>query len=203
MSSSVRVQCLEEGTLQRLVHTFPVHGIYVAGRNTVTGKVTRRLKTRCTHHHIGWNLEKFPHRRCTLVSELLFYLYFSSQMLCCLVYIIPAYAITGQPFELMRFGYFTVFLIATSLTSQSTGFLCGAVMPVKVCFPEYLSLSPYLSLNLSKFKSKTMLFETIFVLCKIRTVGISEVANQSIFLEIIGLIVIIINFAVIGRSRNK
>ncbi|XP_015369898.1 PREDICTED: ATP-binding cassette sub-family G member 1-like isoform X1 [Diuraphis noxia] len=54
------------------------------------------------------------------------------QILCCIVYIVPAYAITSQPFELMRFGYFAVFLIATSMTSQSAGFLCGATMPLKI-----------------------------------------------------------------------
>ncbi|CAI6349680.1 unnamed protein product [Macrosiphum euphorbiae] len=54
------------------------------------------------------------------------------QTLCCLVYIVPAYAITGQPLEFVRFGYFAVFLTVTSLTSQSVGFLCGATMPLKL-----------------------------------------------------------------------
>lgn len=44
--------------------------------------------------------------------------------------------ITDQPLEIIRFGYFAVFLVATSLTSQSAGFLCGATMPLKVCFPD-------------------------------------------------------------------
>ncbi|XP_015369899.1 PREDICTED: ATP-binding cassette sub-family G member 1-like isoform X2 [Diuraphis noxia] len=69
------------------------------------------------------------------------------QILCCIVYIVPAYAITSQPFELMRFGYFAVFLIATSMTSQSAGFLCGATMPLKVFkinFRFLCSLDQYL-----------------------------------------------------------
>eukprot|EP00102_Acyrthosiphon_pisum_P024791 XP_016662001.1 PREDICTED: ATP-binding cassette sub-family G member 4 isoform X2 [Acyrthosiphon pisum] len=59
-------------------------------------------------------------------------MYKRNKILCCLVYIVPSYIMTSQPLELMRFSYFTIFLVVTSLTSQSTGFLCGATMPVKV-----------------------------------------------------------------------
>lgn len=76
-------------------------------------------------HFNGWyNL--FPYMISTLLVEIPF------QMLCCLVYIVPAYVLTSQPMELIRFSYFAIFLVVTSLTSQSTGFLCGATMPVKV-----------------------------------------------------------------------
>lgn len=57
-------------------------------------------------------------------------------MLCCIVYLIPSYVMTGQPMELMRFSYFTIFAIVTSLTSQSTGFFYGATLPVKVSFSK-------------------------------------------------------------------
>lgn len=56
------------------------------------------------------------------------------QILCCLIYLVPSYVMTGQPLDLMRFSYFTIFAIVTSLTSQSTGFLYGATLPVKVSF---------------------------------------------------------------------
>ncbi|XP_022165957.1 ATP-binding cassette sub-family G member 1 isoform X2 [Myzus persicae] len=76
-------------------------------------------------HFNSW-FTLFPYMVSILLVEIPF------QMLCCLVYIVPSYIMTSQPLELMRFSYFTIFLVVTSLTSQSTGFLCGATMPVKV-----------------------------------------------------------------------
>ncbi|XP_025412535.1 ATP-binding cassette sub-family G member 1 isoform X1 [Sipha flava] len=76
-------------------------------------------------HFNGW-FTLFPYMISILLVEIPF------QILCCLVYIIPSYVLTGQPMELMRFSYFTIFLVVTSLTSQSTGFLCGAGLPVKI-----------------------------------------------------------------------
>ncbi|KAL4097867.1 hypothetical protein QTP88_022570 [Uroleucon formosanum] len=76
-------------------------------------------------HFNSW-FTLFPYMISILLVEIPF------QILCCLVYIVPSYIMTSQPLELMRFSYYTIFLIVTSLTSQSTGFLCGATMPVKV-----------------------------------------------------------------------
>ncbi|XP_025199854.1 ATP-binding cassette sub-family G member 1-like isoform X2 [Melanaphis sacchari] len=76
-------------------------------------------------HFNGW-YTLFPYMISVLLIEI------PLQISCCLVYIIPAYIITGQPLEIMRFSYFAVFLVATSLTSQSAGFLCGTTMPLKV-----------------------------------------------------------------------
>lgn len=76
-------------------------------------------------HFNSW-FTLFPYMVSILLVEIPF------QILCCLVYIVPSYIMTNQPLELMRFSYFTIFLVVTSLTSQSTGFLCGATMPVKV-----------------------------------------------------------------------
>ncbi|XP_001943523.1 ATP-binding cassette sub-family G member 1 [Acyrthosiphon pisum] len=76
-------------------------------------------------HFNSW-FTLFPYMISILLVEIPF------QILCCLVYIVPSYIMTSQPLELMRFSYFTIFLVVTSLTSQSTGFLCGATMPVKV-----------------------------------------------------------------------
>ncbi|XP_025199709.1 ATP-binding cassette sub-family G member 1-like [Melanaphis sacchari] len=76
-------------------------------------------------HFNSW-FTLFPYMVSILLVEIPF------QILCCLVYILPSYVMTNQPLELMRFSYFTIFLVVTSLTSQSTGFLCGATLPVKV-----------------------------------------------------------------------
>ncbi|VVC35769.1 ABC transporter-like,P-loop containing nucleoside triphosphate hydrolase,AAA+ ATPase domain,ABC [Cinara cedri] len=76
-------------------------------------------------HFNSW-FTLFPYMISILLVEIPF------QILCCVIYIIPAYVLTSQPLELMRFCYFTLFLVVTSLTSQSTGFLCGATLPVKV-----------------------------------------------------------------------
>jgi len=76
-------------------------------------------------HFNSW-FTLFPYMVSILLVEIPF------QILCCLVYIVPSYIMTNQPLEIMRFSYFTIFLVVTSLTSQSTGFLCGATMPVKV-----------------------------------------------------------------------
>ncbi|CAH1738913.1 unnamed protein product [Aphis gossypii] len=76
-------------------------------------------------HFNSW-FTLFPYMVSILLVEIPF------QILCCLVYIVPSYIMTNQPLELMRFSYFTIFLVVTSLTSQSTGFLCGATLPVKV-----------------------------------------------------------------------
>ncbi|XP_060852904.1 ATP-binding cassette sub-family G member 1-like [Rhopalosiphum padi] len=76
-------------------------------------------------HFNGW-YTLFPYMVSVLLVEI------PLQILCCLAYVVPAYFITGQPMEMMRFGYFAVFLVATSLTSQSAGFLCGATMPLKM-----------------------------------------------------------------------
>ncbi|KAL5239615.1 hypothetical protein ACI65C_007025 [Semiaphis heraclei] len=76
-------------------------------------------------HFNSW-FKLFPYMISILLVEIPF------QILCCLVYIVPSYIMTSQPLELMRFSYFTLFLVVTSLTSQSTGFLCGATLPVKV-----------------------------------------------------------------------
>ncbi|XP_060851168.1 ATP-binding cassette sub-family G member 1-like [Rhopalosiphum padi] len=76
-------------------------------------------------HFNSW-FTLFPYMVSILLVEIPF------QILCCLVYIVPSYIMTNQPLEMMRFSYFTIFLVVTSLTSQSTGFLCGATMPVKV-----------------------------------------------------------------------
>ncbi|KAF0707905.1 ATP-binding cassette sub-family G member 1-like [Aphis craccivora] len=76
-------------------------------------------------HFNGW-YTLLPYMVSVLLVEI------PLQMLCCLVYVIPAYMITDQPLEIIRFGYFALFLVATSLTSQSAGFLCGATMPLKM-----------------------------------------------------------------------
>ncbi|CAH1738910.1 ATP-binding cassette sub-family G member 1-like isoform X1 [Aphis gossypii] len=76
-------------------------------------------------HFNGW-YTLFPYMVSVLLVEI------PLQLSCCLAYIIPAYMITDQPLEIIRFGYFAVFLVATSLTSQSAGFLCGATMPLKI-----------------------------------------------------------------------
>ncbi|KAL4097868.1 hypothetical protein QTP88_022571 [Uroleucon formosanum] len=76
-------------------------------------------------HFNGW-YTLFPYFVSVLLVEI------PLQMVCCLVYILPTYAITDQPLELVRFGYFTVFLAVTSLTSQSVGFLCSSTMPLKM-----------------------------------------------------------------------
>lgn len=70
------------------------------------------------------------------------------QILCCLVYIFPSYVLTNQPLELIRFSYFVIFLVVTSLTSQSTGFFCGATLPVKVNRPLVI----YFKINLVSIK---------------------------------------------------
>ncbi|XP_050520679.1 ATP-binding cassette sub-family G member 1 [Daktulosphaira vitifoliae] len=68
----------------------------------------------------------FPYLVSTLMVEIPF------QILCCLTYILPSYVLTGQPLEFMRFSYFTIIAVVTSITAQSTGFLCGATLPVKM-----------------------------------------------------------------------
>lgn len=85
---------------------------------------------------------------------------------------------TSQPLELMRFSYFTIFLVVTSLTSQSTGFLCGATMPVKVSYCDISSIYhnsiDYLLINTgrSPLSSRNTihldLFEQLMKLSKIR-----------------------------------
>lgn len=70
------------------------------------------------------------------------------QILCCIVYIVPAYVFTNQPLELMRFSYFTIFLVVTSLTSQSTGYLFGATLPVKVNITKKLSIFTHWHFNI-------------------------------------------------------
>lgn len=65
------------------------------------------------------------------------------QVACSVTYLLPAYVLTGQPMELFRFAYFSIILIVTSLTAQSTGFLLGATLPVNVSIIVSLHWSVY------------------------------------------------------------
>ncbi|KAG8301747.1 hypothetical protein J6590_045733 [Homalodisca vitripennis] len=64
------------------------------------------------------------------------------QLLCDCGYLVPAYYMTGQPLELMRFGYFVLFHTAISLTAQGYGFMIGSTLPVGRC-PTYFTQGPH------------------------------------------------------------
>lgn len=54
------------------------------------------------------------------------------QLVCLILYLVPAYYLTGQPLEVTRFFYFVLFNVITSLTAQGYGFMIGAMLPVTV-----------------------------------------------------------------------
>lgn len=61
------------------------------------------------------------------------------QLLCVCGYLVPAYYLTGQPLEWVRFGGFFLFNTAISLTAQGYGFMIGATLPVGVSLEPNLS----------------------------------------------------------------
>ncbi|XP_046664166.1 ATP-binding cassette sub-family G member 1-like isoform X1 [Homalodisca vitripennis] len=69
------------------------------------------------------------------------------QLLCDCGYLVPAYYMTGQPLELMRFGYFVLFHTAISLTAQGYGFMIGSTLPVGIA----VFLGPVMTVFLSIF----------------------------------------------------
>ncbi|XP_054261224.1 ATP-binding cassette sub-family G member 1 [Macrosteles quadrilineatus] len=69
------------------------------------------------------------------------------QLLCACAYLFPAYYLTGQPMESMRFGYFLLFNAAISLTAQGYGFMIGATLPVGIG----VFIGPVLTVFLSVF----------------------------------------------------
>ncbi|XP_050443221.1 ATP-binding cassette sub-family G member 1-like [Adelges cooleyi] len=113
-------------TLSNMVFVYGTNLFLVyTGQMAVIVSFPLEYKVLKREHFNGW-YSLFPYMMSTLLVEIPF------QMLCCLTYIVPSYIMTGQPMELMRFSYFIIFAVITSLTSQSTGFLYGATLPVKV-----------------------------------------------------------------------
>lgn len=49
-----------------------------------------------------------------------------------IIFIIPVYFLTSQPFEVLRIAAFGLIMILTSLVSQSFGLVCGSFVGVKV-----------------------------------------------------------------------
>ncbi|CAH0389477.1 unnamed protein product [Bemisia tabaci] len=78
------------------------------------------------HEYINRWYSLGPYMIATILVELPF------QVLCCLIYNVPAYYCTGQPLELHRFISFVVYSTVTSLTAQSVGFLYGAILPITI-----------------------------------------------------------------------
>jgi hypothetical protein len=73
-----------------------------------------------------------------------------------LIFIVPVYYLTSQPFELFRFNAFVLILMLTSFTSQAFGLIAGSFVGLKVrviIFYRLLKLELEVNLNFALEKS--------------------------------------------------